>query len=201
MSPSGTASNTPENRSSKSSSSGDPPPPPPLAPPPAHLPGVPPPPSSIPPNLPAQRSLEQPPTPFQPTWYFFYGSLTNPSWLKEVLSLPSDPTLHPAITVGYEVLQWGHHKVLVDGEPGKVVHGFAFLVERKEDADQLAFYETDNYEVGECEIKFTDKQGGEPTGETVMGAVFMWRGDKDKLKRGEFDRGRCLEKLRRRGLS
>ncbi|KAL2265785.1 hypothetical protein VTJ83DRAFT_6885 [Remersonia thermophila] len=206
MPSSDTAANTREDPSPMASSSTSPPPPPPTPPPlPARIPGAPLPPPSVPSDLSGPRSPPSPPapSPYKPTWYFFYGSLTNPSWLKKVLSLPSDPVLHPAVTTGYEVLMWGHNKVLVpDEDPGKVVRGVAYLVETQEHADRLAFYETDNYEVMPCEMRFAGRQGGEPTAgeEKVVGSVFMWRGDRGKLERGEFDRRRCMEKLRNRGV-
>jgi hypothetical protein len=179
----------------------DPTPPPPPPPPPlVNIPGAPPPPKLTRPSSETQPKHQAQAVEFKPTWYSFYGSLTNPSWLKEVLDLPSDPTLHNAIVVGYEILPWGPHKVLVEGEPGQVVQGVAFLVETKEYADTLEFYETGNYELGACNIIFTTSPDGEPTGREEPGRVFMYRGDSEKLRKGEFDRERCMERLRRRGI-
>lgn len=49
-----------------------------------------------------------PPTaqPFEPVYYFFYGTLREPDIPGDVLGLESDPTTRPATIYGYELANW-----------------------------------------------------------------------------------------------
>jgi hypothetical protein len=42
-----------------------------------------------------------------PKPFFFYGSLTDPSKLREVLQLPNPPLLKPARVKSYKIMLWG----------------------------------------------------------------------------------------------
>ena len=135
-----------------------------------------------------------PPQPYiyEPHYYFFYGTLANPSILKGVLNLPesSDPVLHPAKVYGYELTNWGQYKALVDGEPGAVVEGHGYFVESAEHEYKLAYYETNAYTLAPCNLYFID---GGPDGCTedekpTPGYTFKYAGNAQSLKEGRFDR-------------
>lgn len=76
--------------------------------------------------------------------YFFYGTLSDPAMLRDVLDLETEPRLRPATITGYECKLWGQYPALLDG-PKKVIHGAVYHVEIEEYTERLASYETDNY--------------------------------------------------------
>ncbi|KAI9727605.1 MAG: hypothetical protein M1834_008045 [Cirrosporium novae-zelandiae] len=121
---------------------------------------------------------------YEPTFYFFYGTLTKPEVLSRILDLTEPPQLRPAQVEGYSLSSWGQYPALIDGPPGNLVQGFAFQVQTEEDEEKLAYYETKAYECMPCVIAFTD--GAEPT--KVDGNTFMYAGDAVALQEGRFDR-------------
>lgn len=77
--------------------------------------------------------------------YFCYGTLTDPSLLREILNLKNGPELRPAYLFGYECkLLWGQYPALLE-VPGLVVEGAVYHVQTEEDGERLAGYETSNY--------------------------------------------------------
>lgn len=124
------------------------------------------------------------PQQYEPTYYFFYGTLTKPKILKEISNLPEELVFRPAQIVGYSLTWWGQYRALIDGPQGNVVDGLVFLVPTKEAEDRLARYETDAYEVAYCNITFTDNV--EP--HRVSGKTFRYAGDAKALAAGKFDR-------------
>ncbi len=122
--------------------------------------------------------------PYKPSYYFFYGTLSDPNKLKEILKLPELPELRNAQLVGYSLAWWGQYRALVDGPPGNIVTGSVFLVPSKEDEDRLAYYETDAYEVKPCAISVNDDQ--EPR--TATGKTFKYAGDAAALDAKKFDK-------------
>ncbi|KAH8434846.1 gamma-glutamylcyclotransferase family protein [Aspergillus melleus] len=129
-----------------------------------------------------EDSRELPPE--YPVYYFFYGTLTTPSTLQRIIDSPDEPELRKSELVGYALAKWGDYPALIDGEQGQVVSGSAYLVKSQDEADKLAYYETNAYRVAYCYIDFTD--GNEPTG--AMGRVFMYAGDAKALLEQRFDR-------------
>ncbi|KAK3938518.1 poly polymerase [Diplogelasinospora grovesii] len=121
---------------------------------------------------------------YEPTYYFFYGTLTQPHILKGVLDLKSDPELRPAKVIGYSVSSWGQYKALIDGKTGEEVSGYAFQVQSTEQEFKLARYETSSYRPAPCWIYFTD--GTEHA--RVAGYTFKYAGDAQALNDGRFDR-------------
>lgn len=117
---------------------------------------------------------------FQKEYYFFYGTLMDPSTLARVLQLPSRPQLYPAKIVGFSCKLWGPYPAVVDGPTGAIVHGMAYEVQSVEEADRLQAYETDNYAPMGCMIKLQD-------GRKVGGKVFKWMADKALLRGGSYD--------------
>ncbi|KAH6839569.1 hypothetical protein B0I37DRAFT_237141 [Chaetomium sp. MPI-CAGE-AT-0009] len=168
-------------------------PPPPPPPPPPPLPSL----SRNPPTHKAVTVPERPtehagppsdnidPHPFEPVYYFFYGTLRKPNILQGVLGLDSEPTLRPAKIHDYELANWGQYRTLVDGDPGAVVNGYACRVQSAEGEYKLAYYETNAYALASCKIHFTD--GGDHSG-PVDGKTFKYAGDAAALKEGRFDR-------------
>lgn len=118
---------------------------------------------------------------FRPEYYFFYGTLRDPSTLTAVLKPRRDlPQLFPAKIIGYHCMLWGLNPALLDGPQGASVYGMAFEVKSRIDRDRLKSYETDNYKISACRIEFED-------GSTVLGRTFKWNADKSLLKEGTFD--------------
>ncbi|KAI4688047.1 uncharacterized protein J4E84_004975 [Alternaria hordeiaustralica] len=96
--------------------------------------------------LPAQNQF--------PVWYFFYGTLANPSHLAHLFNSPPghQHTLLPAMIHSGKIRTWGgKYKALVDN-PGTCVEGCAYEVVSKEQEDALRVYETAKYEVVRVEI-------------------------------------------------
>lgn len=122
--------------------------------------------------------------PYKPTYYFFYGTLTQPETLSHILDLKEQPVLRPAKLIGYALVDWGQYRALVHGEPGQEVSGRAYLVQSPEDKLKLARYETNAYEAVPCKIQFTDGQSPEHG----YGMTFRYAGDDAALKAGRFDR-------------
>jgi gamma-glutamylcyclotransferase (GGCT)/AIG2-like uncharacterized protein YtfP len=133
-----------------------------------------------------QTSLNQDSFPFEPTTYFFYGTLTNPSTLAHILSLSSQPTLHQATLTGYALSYWGQYRALVPSSPSSVVAGFAYKVQSREGEVALAKYETNAYEAVPCLIQLAPTDG--QTAIEVTGKTFVYAGDPRALERGTFDR-------------
>ncbi|KAK4241863.1 hypothetical protein C8A03DRAFT_11953 [Achaetomium macrosporum] len=172
------------NRSSPPSSPTpcEPPPPPPLPPPPPSR------------TLPAKIGVTThtvgataEPEPFKPVYYFFYGTLMKPDILKAVLGLDTEPVLRTAKVYGFELTNWGQYRALIDGTPGAVVSGCAYMVRSTEEAYKLAYYETDSYALTPCKIYFTD-ENNEKENEAVHGKTFKYAGDGQALREGRFDR-------------
>ncbi|GIC93114.1 gamma-glutamylcyclotransferase family protein [Aspergillus udagawae] len=114
--------------------------------------------------------------------YFFYGTLTDPPMIAEILELIEEPKLRPAHIVGYECKMWGQYPALLD-RPGSVVEGAAYRVRTTQDAERLAEYETGNYCAEDCLIRYTD---GMESSED-LGYTFKFVGDPRELSEGEFD--------------
>lgn len=133
------------------------------------------------------RPLEEEPIlkqPYQPLYYFFYGTLTQPKILSHILDLQISPVLRPAKLIGYSLTNWGQYRALIDGESGEEVTGYAYFVESIEDELKLARYETNAYEPADCRIQFTDGQDPVQT----LGMTFKYAGDDEALRAGKFDR-------------
>lgn len=117
-----------------------------------------------------------------PVWYFFYGTLANPSILSRVLERPEEanlPVLYPASVNGGVVRTWaGKYRALVDSPSGhkpSIVMGYAYLVQSKEEEDHLRIYETDKYDVVRCDIDFGC------THRIEKGLTFRFAGEEDEL--------------------
>ncbi|CEN61116.1 hypothetical protein ASPCAL07780 [Aspergillus calidoustus] len=107
-----------------------------------------------------------------PVWYFFYGTLADPTVLVGKLGFPYPLVYHSATITGGELRIWGGtRKALVDGVG--TVRGWAYLVTCAENEEALRHYETDRYEVVRCSITI------ESTGQTVLGLTFRFIGGSD----------------------
>ncbi|KAK0669081.1 hypothetical protein QBC41DRAFT_275457 [Cercophora samala] len=138
-------------------------------------------PDHLPPPIPKDT-----PTAYSPTYFFFYGTLTQPPTLKSVLNLPeeTEPVLLPASITGYELTEWGSYKALINGH--STIRGKAYLVESREHQDRLSYYETNAYEIRSCRMEVEDEP--ERARGEVRGKTFMYAGDGEALKEGRFDR-------------
>ncbi|KAI2470531.1 hypothetical protein F4781DRAFT_176151 [Annulohypoxylon bovei var. microspora] len=106
-----------------------------------------------------------------PVWYFFYGTLADPTVIKRLLGC--EPSYRPASVTRGVLKTWGgKYKALVDAtDDNAEVPGHAFLVQDQEQEDCLQLYETDKYDVVRCEIRIDD--------ERVRGLTFRCIGDID----------------------
>ncbi|GFF58622.1 conserved hypothetical protein [Aspergillus udagawae] len=114
--------------------------------------------------------------------YFFYGTLTDPLMIGEILELDKEPKLRPAYIMGYECKMWGQYPALLNC-PGSVVEGAAYHVHTTRDAERLAVYETGNYRAESYLIKYMD--GKEPSED--LGYMFKFVRDQRELSEGDFD--------------
>jgi hypothetical protein len=104
-----------------------------------------------------------------PVWYFFYGTLADPEFLAEKLSLLETPVLREAtITDGIIGIWAGKYKALLDGPSTAKVSGWAYEVMSEEHEERLRFYETNKYEVVRCNILMRDSV------ESVKGLTFRF---------------------------
>ncbi|KAF5636961.1 hypothetical protein F25303_8164 [Fusarium sp. NRRL 25303] len=89
-----------------------------------------------------------------PVWYFFYGTLTDPSFLSKLFGSNFQAEYHAATIRGGVLKTWGRYYALVD-DPShtNVVHGKALLVKTREQEERLRAYETNAYEVVRCSIE------------------------------------------------
>ena len=93
-----------------------------------------------------------------PMWYFFYGSLKDPSTLASIAGLERPPNVIYAKVCRSEIRYWGQHAVLVYGKTSAVVEGVAWFVPSAEMINRLRAYETDMYYDGFVEIEFGNGQ-------------------------------------------
>ncbi|KAI9776760.1 MAG: hypothetical protein M1839_009404 [Geoglossum umbratile] len=122
---------------------------------------------------------------YEPVYYFFYGTLTQPETLKRILDLKEEPLLRRAQIVGYSLAKWGDYPTLLDGPPDNVVSGHAYMVQSSDDEWKLAYYETLAYKPAPCLIAFT---GSDAWPAQVLGRTFMYAGDAATLREKRFDR-------------
>ena len=74
---------------------------------------------------------------------------------------------------------WGQYPSLVFN-PGNIIHGLAYEVQKESHMEYPKYYETVAYKVKGCSIKLGN--GTEGSGET-----FIYNEDKNLLKEGSFD--------------
>ncbi|KAE8341918.1 hypothetical protein BDV24DRAFT_162799 [Aspergillus arachidicola] len=129
---------------------------------------------------PKPTTVNQSTTPTGP--YFFYGTLTDPSMVTEILNLDQEPKFRPAIIQGYECKMWGQYPGLVDASD-TIVEGAVYYVQTAEDGMKLTAYETNYYRAESCIIKYTD--GKEPAKD--LGYTFKFVGNPRDLYKGRFE--------------
>lgn len=119
-------------------------------------------------------------------WYFFYGTLTDPTILAEVIIGSRDEPfkLRPARIDGYETMLWGPHPALVEGKPDNTVRGAALSIETTTQARRLQGYATNAFKIESCRICF---EVGEGQDNVVAGQSFVWDKPREELKEGQFD--------------
>src|SRR5947209_15130467 len=81
----------------------------------------------------------------RPMWYFFYGTLKDPSRLAAIAELEESPDLIYAKVHHVELRYWAPYPVLVYGKTGAVVEGVAWFAPSVEVINRLRAYETDAY--------------------------------------------------------
>ncbi|KXH61467.1 hypothetical protein CSAL01_03878 [Colletotrichum salicis] len=111
-----------------------------------------------------------------PVWYFFYGTLSDPSVLKNLIGI-GEPVYSAAKVRGGRLGTWGgKYKALVDAPAYETgcIEGHAFLITNKDQEDALQCYETDSYEVVRCMIELEGQKD-----EKIRGLTFRFIGDTD----------------------
>ncbi|PWY84284.1 hypothetical protein BO83DRAFT_84451 [Aspergillus eucalypticola CBS 122712] len=130
---------------------------------------------------------------FQPHYFFFYGSLCDPSSLAKVLNRQDKPPTRPGMIMEHGMRMWGEFPALLDGCPEKPIYGVGYKVRSPEEENRLAEYETDMYRKKGCVIEFRD-------GSKVPGVTFVWNADPWLLKEEGFDmKDWLLEQTESRG--
>ncbi|KAF5253254.1 hypothetical protein FANTH_1850 [Fusarium anthophilum] len=103
-----------------------------------------------------------------PVWYFFYGTLADPSVLSKLFGSDFQAQYTAAKIRDGALKTWGQYNALVDDPSGiNLVRGQAFLVESREQEERLRAYETNVYEVVRCRIDMG-------LGESVNGLTFRF---------------------------
>lgn len=148
-------------------------------------------------QCPVDLSDSYTPEPFQKQYCFFYGTLMDPPTLASILRLPEPPVMRPAKVVGYHIKLWGPYPALLVGPPLQPVEGLAYEVQSQEQLDRLSAYETSKYRIKACMIKFPSENGGEE--ERVRGKVFVWNGESEELREGNFSLEKWLQQRKRKG--
>ncbi|KAL4913444.1 hypothetical protein BDW62DRAFT_205552 [Aspergillus aurantiobrunneus] len=115
-------------------------------------------------------------------YYFFYGTLKDPSLLARDLQLPEPPKMRRARVTGYHLNRWWRYPVLIEGPPLHSVDGVAYGIRSEEQRYRLITYETDKYRLDPCLIEFLDNANG--VEEIAEGATFMWNGKDHELLEG-----------------
>lgn len=118
---------------------------------------------------------------FEPTLFFFYGTLMDPDVLSAIAQLDDTPELAPAWVAGWEMKMWsGRYPTLVPGE-GKIA-GRAWRATSRAQCLRLQRYETSAYDTAPVDIHLE-------SGEVVQGMTFKWaRGARSReLSDGTFD--------------
>jgi Gamma-glutamyl cyclotransferase, AIG2-like len=110
----------------------------------------------------------------RPMWYFFYGTLMDPSRLASIAGLEEIPDVVYAKVHLMKVRYWGQFPALVPGKIDTVVEGVAWFAPSVEVINRLRAYETNAYLDEFFEIEFKN-------GEKVMGRAFEWAGDEEDL--------------------
>ncbi|KAL3440955.1 hypothetical protein BJX65DRAFT_314286 [Aspergillus insuetus] len=130
--------------------------------------------------------------------YFFYGTLSHPPLLRQILNLDGEPHLRPAKVFGCECKLWGPYPALMEtDDPTDVVHGYVYRVETEAHARRLAEYETGNYRAESCRVTYTDDTGTREE-EEEEGYTFKFVGDREDLDEGRFDLDVWLRRIRKR---
>ncbi|KAK6536256.1 hypothetical protein TWF281_000499 [Arthrobotrys megalospora] len=127
---------------------------------------------------------------FEPILLFFYGTLRIPSVLQRITRLQEEPVLTPAEISGYKIKLWGPYPALVKCEAStlenpSIIKGFTWEAPSKPYLDRLTTYEGPNYAMESLAITQISPDTGEKT--EKQGGTFVWNGDPEKLKDGEFN--------------
>jgi gamma-glutamylcyclotransferase (GGCT)/AIG2-like uncharacterized protein YtfP len=115
--------------------------------------------------------------------YLFYGSLQEPVNLQKILDFASLPTLRPAQVSGYKLKLWGTYPAAVEDAESSIT-GLAFEVKTEEDAEKLARYETNSYDIASCTIRV---QEADSSSRLQDGYLFVYCGNPGDLQEGDFD--------------
>ncbi|KAM0321705.1 hypothetical protein ACHAQA_009944 [Verticillium albo-atrum] len=137
---------------------------------------------------PATTENEEPEEPFEPCFFFFYGTLMDPEVLRTVAALDSLPELQDAWLAGFEMKMWnGRYPTLLPKEgmsPADTIQGKSWQATSIDQCLRLQLYETSAYECCDCVV-----QTGE--GQSITALTFKWARDPGSAQlsssKGGFD--------------
>lgn len=137
------------------------------------------------------RENEDEDKPFEKKYFFFYGTLMDPSTLARVLHLSETPAMRPAKTIGYSTKLCGNYPALLDGPKDNEVYGMGYEVQSQDHINRLVSHETDKYGLVPCVIDFLDTPEGAE--ECAFADTFLWGKAPEELSDGEFNLGEWLQ--------
>lgn len=127
-------------------------------------------------------------SPPHPWPVFFYGTLSLPHILQQILDLSEPPTYIDGSVYGWELKMWGPYPALVLTNPydiDRVTNAKVWMMPGGEEGERmlkrLEQYETENYRKVHCMIYFAD--GSDPQ----LGYTFQWNSYPEELTDGTFD--------------
>jgi gamma-glutamylcyclotransferase (GGCT)/AIG2-like uncharacterized protein YtfP len=122
------------------------------------------------------------------SWYFFYGTLTDPKRLAQIAELDEEPTMTKAKVCRSRLKYFGHYPVLCIGNG--IVDGVAWFVPTSDIVERIREYESDAYKEYP---KFVELENGEE----ILAMTFVWNGDQEDLEDEDWQtrqRGSSSEK-------
>lgn len=118
--------------------------------------------------------------PFEQRLFFFYGTLTDPELLTQVLNRSEKPELAHAVIRDHGMSYWGDYPAAVQRNADHPIDGVICKIESDEELELLEAYETDMYRVDTCTAWLDD-------GTEICGSLFVWDGDESLLRESRKD--------------
>ncbi|KAK6352173.1 hypothetical protein TWF730_009005 [Orbilia blumenaviensis] len=135
-----------------------------------------------------RRALASTKPAFEPTLFFFYGTLAIPAVLRKILGLREDPVFLKATVRMFKVKMWGPYPALVrlsSEDPRGDVAGVAYTLQTEEHLRLLETYEGENYAAAEALIELQEPR--HEHARSMYGKTFVWKGYPEELVDGVFD--------------
>ncbi|PLB42165.1 uncharacterized protein BDW47DRAFT_97975 [Aspergillus candidus] len=118
--------------------------------------------------------VQQEDRPFREKWFFFYGPMTGPAVLKQLLNRSQMSALPHAMIFGHKILHWGDLPVAIQMGAENAVGGVVCKIVSQDELDWLEGYMTRIFQVDGC-MAWLDNHS------QVSGFVFVWDGEMSLL--------------------